>query len=316
MISSATAAADGKLPLLFRRGARVVAFLDKSPVCLVAVSTLSEPPAVLRMQLVLLHGQLTSLLTASAMDHLYTRNPGFDARRLLGGADVMLDALIRSFTASPAALLGAYHTLTLPRAVRSIIHGLLKEATVASKALFGLLIAGERVVGVTSTVKEPLQQWDILLLLNFVRSNVNKFKMAETITPLCLPMYNPNGHLHAYIHFLDTQTDIVLVLLAGGSAPDFSAMARARQQFVENMTANAMLTTVRDAVQEEETNHSVSLSFGNRITKDAFDKAQLNTDDVLHWVYKLSRPQQFVSSPWNERASTLQQVSIRIAALY
>ena len=266
---------------------------------------------MLRMQLVLLHGQLTSLLTASAMDHLYTRNPGYDARRLLGGADIMLDTLIHSFTASPAALLGAYHTLTLPRAIRSSIQGMLKEATVASNSLFGFLIARERVVAVTCTVKEPLQQWDILLLLNFVRSNLNKLTVAETITPLCLPTYNPNGHLHAYIHFLDDQTDIVLILLAGGSAPDFSAMVEARQQFVENMTVNANLEKVRDVVEETEAYHCVNLPLSESFMKNAFEKLELNSEDVLHWVHKLSRPQQFVMSPWNDRVKSLQQVSIR-----
>lgn len=63
----------------------MVAFLDRSPLYLVGFSALGEPPAVLRMQLSLVHGQLVSLLTGSALASLFRRSPGYDLRKLLGG---------------------------------------------------------------------------------------------------------------------------------------------------------------------------------------------------------------------------------------
>lgn len=68
-----------------RAGRHVIAFLDRSPLYLVGFSALGEPPAVLRMQLSLVHGQLVSLLTASALGSLFRRSPGYDLRKLLGG---------------------------------------------------------------------------------------------------------------------------------------------------------------------------------------------------------------------------------------
>ena len=132
-----------------------------------------------RLQLSLVHGQIVSLLTASALTHMFERNPGYDARRLLGepaagacrpavavlpahsgtsyclllslmlckpsvahhlvatassslllfllpippaaGSEGMLCSLIDSFTATPAALLGAYPSLPLLGGVRQAL---------------------------------------------------------------------------------------------------------------------------------------------------------------------------------------------------
>ena len=63
----------------------MLAFLERPPLCLLAASALAEPPAVLRMQLTLVHGQIVSLLTASAISGILGRSPGYDLRKLLGG---------------------------------------------------------------------------------------------------------------------------------------------------------------------------------------------------------------------------------------
>lgn len=57
-----------------------------------AVALVGRAPSViadllrlrLTMQLVLVHGQIVSLLTATALSAMFARNPGYDARRLLG----------------------------------------------------------------------------------------------------------------------------------------------------------------------------------------------------------------------------------------
>jgi hypothetical protein len=54
-----------------RSGDHVIAFLDRGPLCLLGVSPLGEPPAVLRMQLALVHGQIVSLVTSSALDSIF-----------------------------------------------------------------------------------------------------------------------------------------------------------------------------------------------------------------------------------------------------
>jgi hypothetical protein len=120
--------AQGQALRYLRAGRHVVAFLDRSPLCLVAASALGEPPAVLRMQLALVHGQITSLLTASALAAVFKRSSGYDARKLLRGSDPMLRSLVDSFLDTPAALLGAYPSLPVLPGARAAVGAALRAA--------------------------------------------------------------------------------------------------------------------------------------------------------------------------------------------
>lgn len=80
------------------------------------------------MQLALVHAQITSLLTASALTAVFKRNPRYDARSLLQGSEPMLNRLIDSFTSNPAALLGAYPSFALSPGVRREVDKTLQTA--------------------------------------------------------------------------------------------------------------------------------------------------------------------------------------------
>ncbi|KAL4517910.1 hypothetical protein Ndes2526B_g02305 [Nannochloris sp. 'desiccata'] len=301
LMSVATASRSESLRYI-RSGRNVVAFLDRSPICLVAISTLAEPPAVLRMQLALIHGQLTSLLTASAVNSIFTKNPGYDARRLLAGSDIMLGSLIKSFTSTPNALLGAFPSFPLLPTLRTTIIENLKMAVAASNSLFGLIISGGSVVALASSnAKLRMQQWDILLLLNFLKSNLSLRQAGTVFAPLCLPTYNPHGHLHAYIQFLDTQTDIAVVLLAGGANPDFEQLSAAQEQLRTTLveggdSSGGILGALRTASQELTCSQCRYTSL--ETLKEALTRAGIGLGCLLHCVYKRSAAQQFVATPW------------------
>ena len=66
-----------------RAGRHVVVFLERGPLYLVAVAATGEPVSVLRLQLHLLHAQITCILT-DGFRRMFARNPRYDSRRLLG----------------------------------------------------------------------------------------------------------------------------------------------------------------------------------------------------------------------------------------
>ena len=267
------------------------------------------------MQLALIHGQLTSLLTASAVNSIFTKNPGYDARRLLGGADVMLNSLINSFTSTPAAILGAFPSFPLLPSLRTALSENLKSAVAVSNSLFGLIISGGCVVALESSIpRQRMQQWDVLLLLNFLKSN-QSLRQAETVfTPLCLPTYNPNGHLHAYIQFIDIQTDTAIVLFAGGANPDFEQLSAAQKHLTATMmmpgnsdgdggSGNLLFSNqggILDAIKSasEDLSSSRCRFTSLESLKDALQRAGLGLGCLLHCVYKRSVAQQFVATPW------------------
>ncbi|KAI7836031.1 hypothetical protein COHA_010062 [Chlorella ohadii] len=123
----------------------------------------------------------------------------------------MLCSLIDSFTATPAALLGAYPSLPLLGGVR--------QALLASLAA-------------------AVKQWDLLLLLNLLSSNQSFRHSGDAMTPVCLPRFNPAANLHAYIHYSDAATQTATVLLCGGM-PDPAALAAAQQRMQQQLEAIA-----------------------------------------------------------------------------
>ena len=66
-----------------RAGKHQLVVLERGPLLLVAASMLGEPIQTLSLHLELLHGQVVSILTR-AFERRFQRDPGFDARTLLG----------------------------------------------------------------------------------------------------------------------------------------------------------------------------------------------------------------------------------------
>jgi hypothetical protein len=273
------------------------------------------------MQLALIHSQLTSLLTSSALNSIFAKKPGYDARKLLGGSEAMLKSLIQSFTSSPAALLGAFPSFPLHPTLRTPILENLKAAIVASSSLFGLIISGGCVVALkSSNSRLRMQQWDVLLLLNFLKSNQSLRQAETSFTPICLPTYNPNGHLHAHIQFLDIQTDTCVVLLAGGANPDFEQLSAAQKQLKTTLIdrggggdeggGGGLLAAIKDASQDISSSQCRYTSLDT--LKEALNRAGIGLGCLIHCVYKRSAAQQFVATPWASIAAddnVLKQVS-------
>lgn len=221
----------------------------------------------------------------------------------------MLDSLIGSFMSSPAALLGAYPSLPLPATVRSQTSQALQTALTSSRSAFALILSGDTVAALAYTGKQPLQQWDVILLLNFLKSN-QSLKQAETFTPLCLPTYNPNGHLHAYIRFIDDDTGTAIVLLAGGPRPDFEQLSAAQQVLVETLETSGALKSIKDSSLHLGTAQCRYTSLES--LDSALHRIGMSSGCVLHCAYKRTSMQQFVVTSWGQAAlddPKLQQVS-------
>ncbi len=238
----------------------------------------------------------------------------------------MFESLIKSFTSSPAALLGAFPSFPLLPALRTTLLENLKTAVVASNSLFGLIISGGSVVALASSNgRLRMQQWDVLLLLNFLKSNASLRQAETAFTPICLPSYNPNGHLHGHIQFLDIQTDTAVILLAGGANPDFEQLSAAQEQLKttllggrsddndNNIDGNGILEALKSASQDLSSSQCRYTSLDT--LKEALIRAGIGLGCLLHCVYKRSATQQFVVTPWASVAAedeTLKRVSFPI----
>ena len=256
---------------------RVVSFLERAPLTLIGVSHLGESPAVLRMQLVLIHAQIVSLLTATALSSIFNRNPGYDLRKLLSGSEQILSHLFESFTQTPATLVGAFPSYPMDHRRREIMKQSIQEAMKKCDALFGLLISGGSVVAIeASTATTSLQQWDILLIINFISSNAS-LRQSETMTTFCLPFYNDAGNFYAYIKYIDDGT--CTVFLSANSLVDMRTLGHAYNE----------VHSTWDVCREEDNGTplmSLCSEFESMIPKSIRER--------WSFVYKESQKQQFI----------------------
>lgn len=222
----------------------------QGPLYLVAISRLAESDAQLRVQLEALYMQILSTLTLPTLKHLFSNRPSTDLRRPLQGTETLLSALADSFTrGSPPALLSALECLKLRKSHRQAIDStLLKVRT--ENLLYGLIVAGGRLVSVVRPKRHSLHPGDLQLIFNMLfEAGGVKAGGGESWIPLCLPGFNRNGYLYMFVSFLNAKDDDkeartgssdhlgndeeVVVLLISANKESFFDLRKMRDELVD-----------------------------------------------------------------------------------
>lgn len=204
---------------------RTLYFLEKPHLFLFVVSHHNEPLLMLKMQLVLLHAQILSLLPMSGLTSLFEKSPGYDLRKLLTGSEQILSKLIYDFAWTPSTVLGAYPMVVMSPGAREDMRAAVFDSLVKTRARFGVVLSQNAVVTNVSSVfrrsknSTGLDHWDVLLLMNFVSANsVSLSQASETVTTICMPFFDSHGNFFAYIRYIDSST--IIVFLSGSPIDD------------------------------------------------------------------------------------------------
>ncbi|KAI9668735.1 MAG: Vacuolar fusion protein mon1 [Trizodia sp. TS-e1964] len=175
----------------------------QGPLYLVAISRLGESDSQLRAQLEALYMQVLSTLTLPNLTHMFCNRPSTDLRRPLQGTEPLLSSLADSFTrGSFPTLLSALECLKMRKSHRQSINNTLLKLR-SPNLLYGLIVAGGRLVSVVRPKKHSLHPTDLQLIFNMLfEADGIKAGGGENWIPLCLPGYNRNGYLYMYVGFL------------------------------------------------------------------------------------------------------------------
>lgn len=186
----------------------IFVIMTQGPLYLVAISQLGESDAQLRVQLEALYMQILSTLTLPTLTHLFSNRPSTDLRRPLQGTEPLLSALADSFTrGSPPTLLSALECLKIRKSYRQIIDNTLLKAR-TDNLLYGLIVAGGRLVSVVRPKRHSLHPGDLQLIFNMLfEAEGVKAGGGENWIPICLPGFNKNGYLYMYVSFLSSKKD-------------------------------------------------------------------------------------------------------------
>ncbi|GAB1310949.1 Vacuolar fusion protein mon1 [Madurella fahalii] len=198
-----------KNPLLgFSAGSARFVIAIEGPLYFVAISKLGESDAQLRSQLEALYMQILSTLTLPTLKNIFVHRPSTDLRKPLEGTESLLSSLADSFTrGSPSTLLGALECLRLRKSQRHSINNIFLKNR-SEKLLYGLIVAGGKLVSVIRPRKHSLHPSDLQLIFNMLfESGGIKSGGGESWIPLCLPAFNNRGYLYMYVSFFDDKQD-------------------------------------------------------------------------------------------------------------
>ncbi len=196
-------------PLLgFTAGNARFVIAIEGPLYFVAISKLGESDAQLRSQLDALYMQILSTLTLPTLKNIFVHRPSTDLRKPLEGTESLLSSLADSFTrGSPSTLLGALECLRLRKSQRHAINNVFLKSR-SEKLLYGLIVAGGKLVSVIRPRKHSLHPSDLQLISNMLfESGGIKAGGGESWIPLCLPAFNNCGYLYMYVSFFDGTPD-------------------------------------------------------------------------------------------------------------
>lgn len=249
----------------FQADSTLFVILSQNNLFLVGITSLPESEAQVRVQLEALYMQILSTLTLPTLTHLFSVRPSTDLRRPLEGTEVLLSSLADSFTrGSPSTLLSALECLKLRKSSRSVINNTMIKARV-DDLLYGLVVAGGRLVSVIRPKKHSLHPSDLQLIFNMLfEAEGIKAGGGESWVPICLPGFNNTGYLYMYVSFLDmggsqvreldtnehiAKEDSVAIILLSANKEGFEDLQSMKNYLVQEFRRNNSMQVIQAAVQ-------------------------------------------------------------------
>ncbi|EXJ89368.1 hypothetical protein A1O3_02435 [Capronia epimyces CBS 606.96] len=299
----------------FRAGGVLFAVLSQSNLFLVGITSLPESEAQLRVQLEALYMQILSTLTLPTLTHLFSVRPSTDLRRPLEGTEVLLSSLADTFTrGSPSTLLSALECLKIRKSHRNVINTTMIRARV-DDLLYGLIVAGGRLVSVIRPKKHSLHPGDLQLIFNMIfEAEGIKAGGGDSWVPICLPGFNNTGYLYMYVSFLDmrgdqaremaeneriAKEDSVAIILLSANKEGFEDLHSMKNYLVHEFRRNQSLRIIHAAVQA-----------GRPAPTDIIAGTVLR-----HFLYKSKGNVQFFMPSYSPNFETLKQRR-RLMSLY
>lgn len=243
----------------------------QGPLYFVAVSRLGESDSQLRAQLEALYMQILSTLTLPTLTKIFVNRPSTDLRAPLQGTESLLSSLADSFTkGSPSTLLGSLECLRLRKSQRHTITNVFLRLR-TERLLYGLVVAGGRLVSVIRPRRHSLHPSDLQLIFNMLfESDGIKAGGGENWVPICLPAFNNKGHLYMYVSFFDdaseqargqpTETkrtedsqtlpeEQIAMVLISADKESFFELKKMRDDVAQQLAKNGSLGVIKNAAR-------------------------------------------------------------------
>lgn len=254
-----------------------IVFLVKSPLILVGVSSTGLHSSQLTVQLLYIHSQIISVLTAQQLNRIFEQRRNYDLRRMLAGSERLITSLSQQMDKDHSYFLSAVKCLPLPSQDRNTIsETLIRFAGKVKDVVFGILLADNHLISLVRMKKYFIHPADLHLVFNLINST-ESFKHSESWTPLCLPKFDSSGFLHAHVSYLTDNSPACLLLVTTDRNAFFS-LSQAKAKIVERLERHGAISNISSALK------SVN-----------FSTESIELDDMRHFLYKSRSSAQYIS---------------------
>ncbi|CXJ06049.1 vacuolar fusion protein MON1, putative [Plasmodium berghei] len=251
-----------------------IVYLDKEVLCLICISSVNESNNYILNILNYMYLQIISLLTKS-IEKSFRIKPSFDVRYLLDGADLLTCNMISSYSKNMYSIFDGFEPLPLKQEYRNQIHNLISSFKI-SNVLLSFLFINDKIIGI-SVSKYTISSIDIVILINMITS-MKSFKNAESWIPICLPIYNPNQFLYAYINCIKNKIFCVYIC-SGASSQDFFHLSSHTSMIETTLTSSGCYEEIIKASNTS-----------------SFELPDIPGIDIIHMCYYIPYLKQYYST--------------------
>ena len=273
-----------------------IVFLVKSPLILVGVSSTGLHSSQLTVQLLYIHSQIISVLTASQLNRIFEQRRNYDLRRLLTGSERLITSLSHQMDRDHSYFLSAVKCLPLASQDRNTIsETIIRYAGKVKDVVFGILLADNHLISLVRMKKYFIHPADLHLVFNLINST-ESFKHSESWTPLCLPKFDSSGFLHAHVSYLTDNSPACLLLVTTDRNAFFS-LSEAKAKIVERLGRDNFmkcLIACPDPRYSSERHGSLA-NISSALKSVNFTCDSIEIGEMRHFLYKSRTSAQYIS---------------------
>jgi hypothetical protein len=287
-------------------GDHKIVFIHKTHLILICVS--SEPDICieqLELELSYIYNQIISVCTLSLINKIFAKHHNYDLRNKLTGTEKLLTNISKRFKNDFGMLLNCVNSYPLQNETREQISRIIAQHINPIRyVIFGLLFFDNRLVSLIRPKTKNIHPIDVHLLVNVI-TGLDTPKSSEfTWYPICLPNFDSNGIMYAYIAHLDETCKTCLILLTG----------------LCDQEQSSELNECRKRIQQKMQTQSISQLMSSKNKDVSLRLDQIGVSELKHFLFKDNKVfQYFVSdyaSPYANNPEQKQRIFDMYQKLY
>lgn len=254
-----------------------IVFLVRSSLILVATSRTNSSTCQMQTQLIYLYNQILSTLTYGRISKSFEKRKNFDLRILLSGSERIIDNFLvhdhddsnkkvtNDVFSNLANSVSVLHMTAADR--KNVVDSIQSSCSKIKDLIFAILLAKNQLISLVRLKHQTLHPADLKLVFNLIDCS-ESFKSTESWVPICLPKFDPNGFMYAYITYLSNDCEACLILMSS-DCHAFPALSEAK-------------TKITDKLRRNNCFNAINKEIGNK----GYNLDALNIPEMIHFVYK------------------------------